>query len=461
MGREWLPSDLVAYRIRYGSEVRPISTHTDNPSTFYDINGNSVFDGTDIVLDESQFSTTFTTISPFQSRTIIVDGIEIEVVRLIGAFRRLICTANGTGPVFPPDAAALAFNGSGFPTTEINGLNNDRPRIFNNGTAGLWGIHAGSDTTGQFTYSWFLNRLIANDKNVLQEYDFEIRFTASGGMAMWLLDSLLHLVPFELWNTGRNTPDDTFDDYRMIPVIDDRNGNTTFDLVPIDHPISGGDNDPQTDMFYWVDPVTKTAGDAGYQQFASGGAGIDKTIMSKMTLVNWNGGSVSDTTYPANVNQLLPATGTVYRLETVKSFTPSDRFTFTIIGNDTITSRKALKNALDTIRVVPNPFYLTAYQQGLSFNKEVKFIHLPGNCTIRIFTVSGDLVRILQHNSTSNNNRPGFGPYSDESAAPLETSLESWDLRNDRGKLVASGIYIAAIEAPGIGRQLVKFAVMQ
>jgi hypothetical protein len=43
----------------------------------------------------------------------------------------------------------------------------------------------------------------------------------------------------------------------------------------------------------------------------------------------------------------------------------------------------------------------------------------------------------------------------------LETSLESWDLRNDRGKLVASGIYIAAIEAPGIGRQLVKFAVVQ
>lgn len=116
---------------------------------------------------------------------------------------------------------------------------------------------------------------------------------------------------------------------------------------------------------------------------------------------------------------------------------------------------------MDTIRVVPNPFYLTAYQEGLSFNKEIKFTHLPGNCTIRIFAVSGDLVKIIQHHSTSNNNRPGFSPYSDESAAPLETSLESWDLRNDRGRLVASGIYVAAIEAPGIGRQLVKFAVVR
>jgi hypothetical protein len=37
--------------------------------------------------------------------------------------------------------------------------------------------------------------------------------------------------------------------------------------------------------------------------------------------------------------------------------------------------------------------------------------------------------------------------------------MESWDLKTDHGLPVASGVYLAVIDAPGIGRQVVKVAI--
>ncbi|NUM81729.1 hypothetical protein HUU42_13095, partial [bacterium] len=125
------------------------------------------------------------------------------------------------------------------------------------------------------------------------------------------------------------------------------------------------------------------------------------------------------------------------------------------------TPMMAPSSNLKKILIVPNPFYLTAFQTSSAFNKQIKFTKLPSNCSIKIFTVSGDLVKIIYHNVSSDNERPGFSPYDENDPEPLETSTESWDLTNHRGKLVASGMYIALIEAPGIGKTTVKFAVIQ
>ena len=70
------------------------------------------------------------------------------------------------------------------------------------------------------------------------------------------------------------------------------------------------------------------------------------------------------------------------------------------------------------------------------------FTNLPRDCTIRIYTLSGELVRILEHHETVFNGQ------------------EAWDLLNADALEVAYGIYIFHVEtdnAEAIG----KFAVIK
>jgi hypothetical protein len=82
---------------------------------------------------------------------------------------------------------------------------------------------------------------------------------------------------------------------------------------------------------------------------------------------------------------------------------------------------------LDLVRVVPNPYRgsETWDQPGQS---ELHFINLPQTATIKIYTVSGDLVRTLEHND----------PIRD---------FEKWDLKSEAQQDVASGIYIYRIDS--------------
>jgi hypothetical protein len=77
---------------------------------------------------------------------------------------------------------------------------------------------------------------------------------------------------------------------------------------------------------------------------------------------------------------------------------------------------------LETVAVVPNPFRAAEAWDQPNGN-EVHFINLPAGATIRVYDVSGGLVRELKHND----------PVRD---------FERWDLKNQSGREVASGIYI-------------------
>lgn len=85
----------------------------------------------------------------------------------------------------------------------------------------------------------------------------------------------------------------------------------------------------------------------------------------------------------------------------------------------------AMGSFLDSVRVVPNPYYGSASWEPQYENK-IQFMNLPGNCRIRIFTISGDLVKEILH----------FGPTGDE----------IWNLRSKNDIEVSSGIYIYKIE---------------
>jgi hypothetical protein len=363
-----------------------------------------------------------------------VEGFKAVVVGAPNDFKDFLEVANSAGP-HDPTYAAFGFNNSGFPTALPD--HPDRPTP--NPEGARWGIHTGR-TDGDFLYSFFVTRVTRGGVRFpeIVPFDFEIRFTAQGGLA-WMAFSTGTVVPvpFELWNIGAGTPDDPSDDYRMIPWCFDVDGNDAFSLVAVDHPISGGDNDPETDWFYWYSPQDRSPGQAGYEnEFVALGAAYDGDdhveAMARMVLVNFNGGSVSDTTFPANVNQVMPPTGTVYRILSTKPNTSDDSFTFTTAGfQPTSNPQTAEQDIRALVNVFPNPYYGFNSRELNRFNRFVRFSHLPPRAIIRIFNLAGALVRTIEKDDPS--------------------QFINWDLQNTDGLPVASGIYIANMEFPELG----------
>ncbi|MEO8636994.1 MAG: hypothetical protein ABI587_17095, partial [Gemmatimonadales bacterium] len=84
------------------------------------------------------------------------------------------------------------------------------------------------------------------------------------------------------------------------------------------------------------------------------------------------------------------------------------------------------------VHTVPDPYYVTNEFEQSTDNKVIKFVNLPQRAIIRIYSSSGILVNILEHNSAT------FG------------GDETWNVRNRNNQVVASGVYFYHIEANGV-----------
>lgn len=121
-------------------------------------------------------------------------------------------------------------------------------------------------------------------------------------------------------------------------------------------------------------------------------------------------------------------------------------FTFNTEGRAIMTRvTDTARAALDDILVVPNPYYAySAYENGQLDNR-VRITNLPQLCRINIFTLNGNLVR--QYFKDSPN------------------TFQDWDIKNEAGVLVGSGVYIIHINADigdqNLGEKVVKLFVVQ
>jgi hypothetical protein len=105
----------------------------------------------------------------------------------------------------------------------------------------------------------------------------------------------------------------------------------------------------------------------------------------------------------------------------VNSFNPVYRFsTDDIVA--TTGDLNVAKDAMDAIRAVPNPYYGKSTYETNQLENKVKITNLPEQATISIFSVSGTLIRKLKKDDSM-------------------TSID-WDLKNDFGIPIASGLYI-------------------
>lgn len=113
-------------------------------------------------------------------------------------------------------------------------------------------------------------------------------------------------------------------------------------------------------------------------------------------------------------------------------------FTFNTKDIKTITQNtEVAEDALDLIRVVPNPYYGHSYYEQTQLANYVRITNLPRKCTISIYNVSGRRVRQF----TKEN----------------DATYVDWDLKNSNNISIASGMYIIHIDAPGIGEKVVKW----
>ncbi len=111
--------------------------------------------------------------------------------------------------------------------------------------------------------------------------------------------------------------------------------------------------------------------------------------------------------------------------------------------NQNSSSEALAKEDVGKVNVFPNPYYGFQYRETAPNNKYVTFSHLPDNAIIRIFDISGVLVRTINHVSTSG-------------------QFDTWNLQNDSNLPIASGIYIVYVDMPDLGTtKVLKLAVIQ
>ena len=128
-------------------------------------------------------------------------------------------------------------------------------------------------------------------------------------------------------------------------------------------------------------------------------------------------------------------------------YTPRTR-TFSAVGAELrfafdLTNRLVASSRADLTKVhtVPDPYYITSEFEQTTDTKVIKFVNLPNDAIIRIYSSSGVLVDLLEHHSSQ------FG------------GSEDWDVRNRNNQVVASGVYFYHIES-GDARRVGRFTIV-
>ncbi len=353
---------------------------------------------------------------PSAEDQLIVDGLQVKVSGPAPGIKAIVEVANGNGPLPESD-----WDGAGAP---YHGNN-------------VWhSLSAPSDPNRYYISagggSGTIDRMARSIANA-NAHDFEMRFTQAGGIYCWWYDAdTIATVPFEMWDVGVSTYDDNSDDVRCLTGGYSGGGTVGAFDFSISDPYFGF---PATDWIYARVPANDQGTyEAFYNDVTSGAftfswwAPNSYEVLARIIICDFGGAAT------------LPETGTVIRWITNKPHQLTTTYTFTAPA---ATHDDALaKQDVGKINVFPNPYYAANPQEPDRFNRFVTFNHLPQHAIIRIFTLGGVQVRKLEKNDN--------------------TQFFRWDLKNEAGLPVASGMYIAYIDMPELGKnKTLKLMIVQ
>jgi hypothetical protein len=161
--------------------------------------------------------------------------------------------------------------------------------------------------------------------------------------------------------------------------------------------------------------------------------------------IGWSVTLTKDTTI-AEDQQREPQYGDVFKVVTTKPFRKGEFYEFTIKGQRY--DRTKAESDMNKVLVVPNPYVGAASWEPSTTEvgrgeRRIYFMHLPSECRIRIYTISGKFVDEIQHSSS------------------ISDGQESWDLVSKDGMDIAFGVYVYQVDAPDVGQKIGKFAVIK
>ncbi len=146
-------------------------------------------------------------------------------------------------------------------------------------------------------------------------------------------------------------------------------------------------------------------------------------------------------------NGTQPGDGDIFLVTTRKPFSAKDSFSFRSTGAATEATLAAQE--LSDIYVVPNPYVATASFEPRNpiarterGERRLYFANVPRQCTIRIYTLAGELVETLYHDSS------------------LDDGKVFWDMRTRDNMNLAYGLYLFHVDSPE-GSFVGKFAVIK
>lgn len=251
--------------------------------------------------------------------------------------------------------------------------------------------------------------------------NYELRFTDTGSMAYTVGDqpTALMRVPFEVW---RVKPDETqiLCEYRDDDSDGDFSTNDRIYIANFPYP----DSEPAIgDSLTGQDP----------------NAFMPEQFPLQISFV------------PADSNGSLPVTGQKVTISCYTSYSDGSGFSSASgydVGDQLVFSLaeaeiddRAIKKEMDRIRVVPNPYVVTSLFEQTENVNLLKFISLPPECTITIYTLSGAKVRELHHDDG--------------------TSVADWNLTNTFNQEVAYGVYFYVVTTPDGYQQTGKMAIIR
>ena len=235
-------------------------------------------------------------------------------------------------------------------------------------------------------------------------------------------------VPFEVWDMEALDADGNLIsggqqiDITIYDRIQDMDGSeyvedtTAVGLANPDDPGYAYSFNPYNRMYtHFMHAAYQDSG-----QYTDGATGSPEDYLTWNIVwwdAQWNQGDIVKFTYPNPIQEYI------------------DEFTFSTKANSRVAS-----NDVSNASVYPNPYYGTHELESSRAEKYVSFNNLPVEVSIDIYSLGGVFVKSISKNDAS--------------------QFAQWDLKNQYGYPVASGMYIARLKSGG-EEKILKIALVQ
>ncbi|MBT3251890.1 MAG: hypothetical protein HN729_12800 [Candidatus Marinimicrobia bacterium] len=142
------------------------------------------------------------------------------------------------------------------------------------------------------------------------------------------------------------------------------------------------------------------------------------------------------------IDAKAPSQGDEFTIRTFKPFRPGiTTYTFNTTALQVLSTNELDEDPFANLRVVPDPYIVTNAWETGEFGKKLQFNHLPDKCTIKIYTLNGEPIATINHDSL--------------------TGYEFWDMRTYNDQFIAPGVYLYHAYTTDGDKALGRFLVIK